>query len=219
MKPNISLEPDQRVVELGGGRAQELLRNPNAGDEVAARKMPTLSKNVAGSATSLFGLNKILVPVDFSNVSEKLLRHAVQFVQPKAGRIILLHIVERRRRRERQARFGLTNGNRMDDAETKLLTFAERELGPTVKFEILVQSGKPYREVVNVANALSVDLIVIGTRGFTRTHSMEGSTAERVVRHAPCPVLVVRELEDNLFWPFPHGRHHQRFHAQHMRGG
>jgi nucleotide-binding universal stress UspA family protein len=220
MKPKLSSKPARRVVELAGGRAQGFIRNPNVGDEVAERKMATGSKNVAGSATLLFGLNKILVPIDFSNLSEKLLRHAVQFVNPKTGRIILLHIVGRRKGSERQARFAPTNGDLMDDAEQKLLILGERELGPTVPFDIRVQSGRAYREVVNAAKALSVDLIVMGIRGSTKTHSRAGSTAERVIRHAPCPVLVIRELEHNLFWPLPRHRHPSTFsQPQRMRGG
>jgi len=195
MKPKILLKPDRGGLELGAVNEQALVRNRNGKDEVSAvaGEIRSASKNGVGLATPLFGLNKILVPIDFSNVSEKLLRHSVQFVQPKAGRIILLHIVERRRRRERQARFGLTNGNRIDDAETKLLTLAERELGPTVKFEILVQSGTPYREVVNVAKALSVDLIVMGTRGLSTLQGLLlGSVSHKVMRHATCPVMLTR---------------------------
>src|SRR5436189_6445238 len=99
----------------------------------------------------------------------------------------------------------------MDAAEQKLLTLGERELGPTVKFDILVHAVKPYREVVHAAKALSVDLIVMATRGPATSHSLEASIAERVVRNAPCPVLVVRELEHSLFWPIPRHRRHQHF--------
>jgi nucleotide-binding universal stress UspA family protein len=83
----------------------------------------------------------------------------------------------------------------MDEAERKLLTLGEQEFGPTVAFDVLVQSGRPYREIINAGKAFSVDLIVMGIGGSTKRHS---GTAERVVRYAPCPVLVIHEKEHNL---------------------
>jgi nucleotide-binding universal stress UspA family protein len=69
-----------------------------------------------------------------------------------------------------------------------------READVEVRTEIC--QGKPYEEIVKVAKAEEVELIVIATHGYTGfKHFMLGSTAERVVRTAPCPVLVVREKE------------------------
>ena len=59
-----------------------------------------------------------------------------------------------------------------------------------------VRAGIPSHEIVEVAKEMDVDLIVIATHGYTGwKHFCIGSTAERVVRAAPCPVLVVREKE------------------------
>jgi universal stress protein A len=59
-----------------------------------------------------------------------------------------------------------------------------------------VRAGLPSHEIVEVAKKMDVDLIVIATHGYTGwKHFCIGSTAERVVRAAPCPVLVVREKE------------------------
>jgi nucleotide-binding universal stress UspA family protein len=56
-----------------------------------------------------------------------------------------------------------------------------------------LQLGSGYDTIVSVAKARGVDLIVITTHGYTGLkHVLMGSTAEQVVRHAPCPVLVVR---------------------------
>jgi universal stress protein A len=53
--------------------------------------------------------------------------------------------------------------------------------------------GRPFEEICRLAHDISIDLIVIATRGHTGwKHLALGSTAERVVRHSPCPVLVVR---------------------------
>ena len=65
-----------------------------------------------------------------------------------------------------------------------------------------MREGAPYREIVQAAQDEDIDLIVISThghRGFARMFL--GSTAERVVRHATCPVLIVREKEHEFIEP------------------
>ena len=60
--------------------------------------------------------------------------------------------------------------------------------------EGLLRFGRPYLEITEAAGEVGADLIVLTTHGYTGLkHVVLGSTAERVVRHAPCPVLVVRE--------------------------
>ncbi|HMJ66829.1 MAG TPA: universal stress protein, partial [Candidatus Binatia bacterium] len=62
-----------------------------------------------------------------------------------------------------------------------------------------VRIGKPHHEIVSLAKVLGADLIVIATHGYSGLkHAVLGSTAERVVRHATCPVLVVREKEKDF---------------------
>jgi nucleotide-binding universal stress UspA family protein len=59
-----------------------------------------------------------------------------------------------------------------------------------------IRIGHPPNEINKAAKDLDVDLIIIATHGYTSwRHLCIGSTAERVVRSAPCPVLVVREKE------------------------
>jgi nucleotide-binding universal stress UspA family protein len=80
----------------------------------------------------------------------------------------------------------------------KFLALFGKRVG--LQVSIQVQAGwpfpggkRPFAEIVQAAKALNVDLIVIGTHGRTGLdHLLIGSTAERVVRHAHCPVLVVR---------------------------
>ena len=59
-----------------------------------------------------------------------------------------------------------------------------------------IRLGLPAHEIVEAAKELDIDLVIIATHGYTGwKHFAIGSTAERVVRTAPCPVLVVRERE------------------------
>jgi nucleotide-binding universal stress UspA family protein len=60
-------------------------------------------------------------------------------------------------------------------------------------FDTALSSGIPYREIISKARECGAGLIVIGTHGRTGVeHVLFGSTAEKVVRVAPCPVLSVR---------------------------
>jgi universal stress protein A len=161
-----------------------------------------LSRARANAATfthDSFQINRILVAVDFSALSKKAIRYAAQFTHHKGGHIILLHVVEPKPHRGSRAKPSPGGFSRMDQAEQKLLELGEQELGPGPAFDLLVQTGEPYREIINAAKALSVGLIILATRGQTGLkRALEGSTAERVVRHAPCPVLVVPEEEHPL---------------------
>jgi nucleotide-binding universal stress UspA family protein len=66
----------------------------------------------------------------------------------------------------------------------------------------LTRHGRPHEEIVGVAREMDVDLIVMGTHGRSGlSHILLGSTAERVVRNAPCPVLTVRHPEHEFVMP------------------
>jgi len=141
-----------------------------------------------------FRLKKILVPVDFSESSKVAVKYAAQFARPGGGRIILLHVVLPRKPRDRPRKPVSKDLSRLDDAERKLLELGQHELGKTAVWDLLVETGKPDREIVNTAKALGVDLIVMATCGRNgRKRAFEGVTAERLVRNASCPLLVLRE--------------------------
>jgi nucleotide-binding universal stress UspA family protein len=69
-------------------------------------------------------------------------------------------------------------------------------IGDSVPSATLTRFGEAWAEIVAVAKEQGADLIVISTHGRTGfEHALLGSTTEKVVRHAPCPVLVVRQRE------------------------
>ena len=80
-------------------------------------------------------------------------------------------------------------------AHEELVKLAGEELGGDV--ECIVVAGTPHLEIVRLAEERKLDLIVMAThgRGFF-AHALIGSTTERVLRHAPCPVLVVQEPKE-----------------------
>jgi nucleotide-binding universal stress UspA family protein len=82
------------------------------------------------------------------------------------------------------------------DAAGKLAALATEEVRSDVPVDVSVRQGSPPAEIINAANEFNADLIIISTHGYTGLkHVWFGSVTENLVRHARCPVLVVREEE------------------------
>jgi nucleotide-binding universal stress UspA family protein len=78
-------------------------------------------------------------------------------------------------------------------AQESLDAFLAAQFSGFENYDTMLASGIPYREIIGKARDCAAGLIVIGTHGRTGVeHVIFGSTAERVVRSAPCPVLSVR---------------------------
>jgi len=147
-----------------------------------------------------FQLQTVIVPVDFSSFSDKALDYAVVFAQQFGASLVLLHVVEPMVYPENY----LTVPAVSDDINTSLMKAGEEKLaaqcahfnGESVSVKPMTRLGRPYVEITEAAKELEADLIVLATHGHTGLkHVLLGSTAERVVRHAPCPVLTVRGPE------------------------
>jgi nucleotide-binding universal stress UspA family protein len=75
----------------------------------------------------------------------------------------------------------------------ELKSLVAREIGRRVPASYVVRTGNPYHEVLQEAEEQSVDMIVVATHGHSGVeHMLFGSTADRIVRHARCPVLTIR---------------------------
>ncbi len=67
-------------------------------------------------------------------------------------------------------------------------------INKVVESETIIKTGKPFVEIIETAKEIDADLIIMATHGHTGVeHLLFGSTAEKVVRKAPCPVLTLRE--------------------------
>lgn len=140
---------------------------------------------------------RILVPVDFSKPSSQALGAAVALAQRFGARLAVAHVTRRNRPDSHivAEQLGMTFDTRRA-GRAKLVEFLERELLGDIQPTRLVTDGVPFDEITKAAATWEADLIVIATHGYTGLkHVLLGSTAERVVRHAPCPVLVVRGRE------------------------
>jgi universal stress protein A len=79
------------------------------------------------------------------------------------------------------------------DAQRRMETYRQRVQDAGLDSTVLVESGTPFQRIVDTARDQKVDLIVMGTHGHTGlAHLFLGSVTEKVVRLAPCPVLVTR---------------------------
>ncbi len=145
-------------------------------------------------------LHHILVPIDFSEHSKGALKYAIPFAQQFKASLDLIYVVEPTIY-PADFSFGQIG---FPNVEEELRARGSDELGKLITKEIagkvnarkVVRTGKPFYEINQYAQEEGVDLIVIATHGHSgMEHILFGSTAEKVVRKAPCPVLVVRTGE------------------------
>jgi nucleotide-binding universal stress UspA family protein len=151
----------------------------------------------------VINLKRILVPTDFSESARHALLYGTSFAREYEGELLLLHVVENLTVGYASDLFPVPMAEVFDEisgyakAELGKLGAEVREKGIRVR-EMVVQ-GKPSAEIVRVAREETADMIVLGTHGKGMLDkALFGSTAERVIRRAPCPVLTVG-LEEHEF--------------------
>jgi nucleotide-binding universal stress UspA family protein len=143
-------------------------------------------------------IETILVPVDFSEHSEQAFAWAVGIAQQWHARVLVLHVVPPPGYplflMGAHFNIGLIEKELRAEAETKVSEFlAETDTG-TIPITGQGIVGLPFFEICQAAEREHADLIVMGSHGRTGLdHVLVGSVAERVVRHAVCPVLVTRK--------------------------
>lgn len=143
-------------------------------------------------------IKKILVPIDFSDYSKSALRYSVNFAKFFNASITLIYVVEPiiypPDFSMGQIAIPTVNTEWDERAKEELDKLAKNEIPAELKVKTLIKTGKPFVEIIETAKEEDVDLIIIATHGHTGVeHILFGSTAEKVVRKAPCPVLTLRE--------------------------
>ena len=172
-------------------------KGPTGRVSPAARKKRAASQEQTTTKKGGGDVKRILVPIDFSESSQKALGRAAALARRFAARITLLHVVVPIPV-SNEYPFGPAPMQYQDDAairslEDQLSALGRKEAGDHVS-EVIVRCGAAFNEIARAAEELDIDLIVLSTHGYTGLkHILLGSTAERVVRHAPCAVLVLRE--------------------------
>jgi nucleotide-binding universal stress UspA family protein len=141
-------------------------------------------------------IQKILIPFDFSEYSEKACNWAVGMAEKWQARVLLLHIVQRPTYPPvlMGSHFNAADfeSGLRAEAETRVQEFAAKIQRGGVSIDAKVIMGEPSWDICKVAEEEHCDLVIMGSHGRTGLgHVLLGSVAERVVRLSPCPVLVV----------------------------
>ena len=143
-------------------------------------------------------ISKVLVPIDFSDYSKSALKYAVSFVKHFKAKLILVYVVEPVIYPPdfSMGQIAIPSVDLDIDkrAFEELNKLAELEIPSEIQVLSVVKTGKPFIEIIETAGEQDADLIIIATHGHTgMEHILFGSTAEKVIRKAPCPVLTLRE--------------------------
>jgi nucleotide-binding universal stress UspA family protein len=139
-------------------------------------------------------VNRILATTDFSKDSLVGVRKALALADKINAAVTLLHVIEPPSRLAGLESLLLARDEAgvMAQARSKLTALAESERKGRVTVSSSVRTGKPFHRISTAAAELEADMIVVATHGHTGARRvLLGSTAERVVRHAPCPVLTI----------------------------
>lgn len=143
-------------------------------------------------------LKQILVPSDFSPGSDQAFKYALHFGEQFGAQLHVIHVLEAILSPlfASPPVVSTFSERELAAAEKKLRAWTESAIVAGVAARPLVRTGLAAHEIIEAAKDFDVDLVIIATHGFAGwKHFCIGSTAERVARMAPCPVLVVREKE------------------------
>jgi len=144
-------------------------------------------------------VKRILVPLDFSKPSLQALRFARVWAARFGSELCLLHVIEPAAAYaafESELAAPVLSTNLREQIHAQLEKLAQEEPMDSMKVSVQVREGIAYDQIAAIAREVGSDLIIIATHGHTAlSRALLGSTVERVVRHAPCPVLTLRCAE------------------------
>jgi nucleotide-binding universal stress UspA family protein len=153
-------------------------------------------------------LKRILVPTDFSEHSERAAAYAAELARRfQAEKVYCVHVSDIPADLLATSAYYMTGPSEdfidqvRAQSKQSLDAFVAKNLAG-LPVETVFLEGRPFVEIIRFARENAVELIVIATHGRTGlTHALFGSVAERVVRKAPCPVLVVHREEREFVMP------------------
>jgi nucleotide-binding universal stress UspA family protein len=149
-------------------------------------------------------IKRILVPVDFSPCSRKAFHYAIHFARQFNAELMLLHVIESIPIPPQPMAFEALENPALESQQreelARRLSGWRSEAAPPLTVKAVTRTGASAQgENIEAARENNADLIVIGNHGRTGlSRWLIGGTTERVVRYAPCPVLVIREREHDF---------------------
>jgi nucleotide-binding universal stress UspA family protein len=142
-------------------------------------------------------LERVLVAYDFSDYSELALSYGLSLAQEHRAELHVLHVLPRGSGSEPEiAWYSAGRESAYSRAVQRLQRAIPQEAHQWCRIKHAVSEGHPYREILNYAEKHAIDLISLGAHGAGfGMRTLFGSNVDRVLRQAPCPVLVARPLK------------------------
>ncbi|MFO8100266.1 MAG: universal stress protein [Salinibacter sp.] len=201
-------QEDIDLIALGthGRRGANRILLGSVAEEVVRRAtVPVLTVRGGEQAVSLDAgaVDRLLVPVDFSDPSRQALRHAREVAHLFDAQIDLLYVIEE----DLHPAFYVGGVSSIYDVEpdieekarVHLQTFAEKTPGPSVDLQVHVVPGQAASAILSFADEHDTDLVLTATHGRTGLERfLLGSVAEKLVRHLQSPVLTVKTFGKSL---------------------
>ncbi len=151
-------------------------------------------------------IKNILASTDFSDHSKHAIKYAQSFAKKYKAKLYIIHVTDEYVPTFASEFTPVPVAEIMKSQKRKarqhLKSFIQKEVDKTLKVELIVSRGTPYVEIIKSAKRKKIDLIVISAHGGNvLSHTLFGSTAERVVWKAPCPVLSVKSPKHKFIMP------------------
>jgi nucleotide-binding universal stress UspA family protein len=142
-------------------------------------------------------LKRVLVAYDFSDYSELALKYGLSIAQEHQAELHLLHVLPPRSLNEPEiAWYPVQRESAYHTAARRLQRVVPADVHLWCDVKTAVSEGNPYREILHYAEKNEINLISVGAHGAGfGMRALFGSNVDRVLRQAPCPVLVARPLK------------------------
>jgi len=144
-------------------------------------------------------IESVVVPVDFSESSQKAVRYGVEIARERKAKLVVLHVIDQRildsiqqmSAKGYKGDFVEAVKNMIHNRDEDLHAFVAEGLRIGLDVEFVIRKGRPREK--------NTDLVIVGVKGRSALEVVFlGSVARDVVNHAPCPVLVVRPVEHDF---------------------
>jgi universal stress protein A len=170
-------------------------------EEIAQSRESRQKNNPVELERHPIGLGHILAPTDLSSEGRKAVEYAVALAEQFNSQLTILHVYPPPHVNEFSPGaydYSVADVSRQN-AQIALDSLRSEIRNEYPRMDTLVRCGKPYEEIVAAAREMEVDLIVLSTHNYHWfSHLIHGSDAEGVLRHAPCPILIVRRTEQDF---------------------
>ena len=150
---------------------------------------------------------KIMVAIDLSDYSKAILEYALNLARALRGELLIVNVINQRDIAAYEKIAQITSAFTAEDfvkmqkeeRSKRIRELLDYSKWDDVPVEIVFCAGIPFEELIETAKEKDADLLVMGTRGRSYLRGLlPGSTAERVFRHCPIPVLSVRIQEQAM---------------------